>query len=254
MSDVCGDRLCRTLGVVALVAWGAFTSQALAQPPTPETPMPDSQAATPTASFRPGHNLTLLAAGQQSSWKVRRAGEVRDVAFQSWEPGALLRYKFHLNLVSKFGIVLGTGVGAWWQNRTYAGFRPGGSIMFPSIVVGIVQNFRADGRILLFGEYSANWYPWMTARGAPATDATEGGRETRVAIAPIPDAFSVVIQLDVFSGRNTALTAATGWRVVSNELFGKPSKNTLLGNSSFRNTGVFIASGVTWTLGDELGR
>lgn len=207
-----------------------------------------------STSFRPGHNLTLLGVSQQSSWMVSRAGEVRGVDFESWEPGLVLRYSFHLNLVRKFGLVLGTGVGAWFQNKTVEGFRPGSSFMFPSILAGVVQNFRADSRALLLAEYSANWYPWMTARGAPVRMGAGKSRDTKVDLAPIPDAFSVFAQVDTFTSRQAAVSVALGWRVVSNELLGKPSKNTLLGNSSFRNAGLFAGAGLTWVLGDELER
>ncbi len=227
--------------------------------PTIDTFPDDDEAvvprgATSSTSFRPGHNLTLLALGQQSSWSVARAGEVRSVEFDTWEPGAVLRYSFHLNLVRKFGLVLGTALGAWYQNRTVEGFRPGSSFMFPSIVAGVVQNFRADTRAILLAEYSANWYPWMTAQGAPTSSEPGDGRNTKVQLAPIPDAFSVLAQIDTFTGRSTAVSVALGWRVVSNELLGKPSKNTLLGNSSFRSSGLFAGAGLTWVLGDELER
>jgi hypothetical protein len=235
------------------------TQSAWAQGPTTDAFSDVDEAvvprgATSSTSFRPGHNLTLLAVGQQSSWSVARAGEVRSVEFDTWEPGAVLRYSFHLNLVRKFGLVLGTALGAWYQNRTVEGFRPGSSFMFPSIVAGVVQNFRADTRAILLAEYSANWYPWMTAQGAPTSSEPGDGRNTKVQLAPIPDAFSVLAQIDTFTGRSTAVSVALGWRVVSNELLGKPSKNTLLGNSSFRNSGLFAGAGLTWVLGDELER
>jgi hypothetical protein len=187
-------------------------------------------------------------------WRVRRAGEIRDVEFEVWEPGLVLRYSFHLNLVRKFGLVLGTGVGTWWQNRTYEGFRPGSSVMFPSVLVGVVQNFLTDTRVSLLGEYSAHWYPSLSARGAPDVSDPKRPRETRVTIAPIPDGISTFAQVDNFSRRNVAVSVAVGWRVISNELLGKPSKNTLLGNSSFRSAGAFLGAGVTLILGDELGR
>lgn len=207
-----------------------------------------------STSFRPGHNLTLVAAAQQSQWYVRSAGEVKDLEFETWEPGAKLRYTFHLNLVRKFGMVLGTGVGAWYQDSSHGGFRPGSSFMFPSIVLGFVQNFEAQTRAVFAGEYSATWYPWLSTRGVPDRSDPARPRETRVELAPIPDTFTAFAQVDHFTRRNTALTASAGWKIVSQSLLGKPSKSTLIGASDFRNKGFFVALGVTWTLGDELGR
>gem|GEM_PF-6412348 len=211
--------------------------------------------ASPTStSFRPGHNLTLIATGQQALWKVERAGEVRGLSFRSWEPGVLLRYTFHLNLVRKLGLVLGTGTGGWYQNRTHSSFHPGSSFMFPSIIVGLVQNFEADTRVVLAGEYAAIWYPWLRTRGTPDLTDKNNPRETSIDLGPIPDAFTAFLQLDHFAGRNMAFSAVAGWRVVSSSLFGSPSKTTLIGSSSFRNSGLMAGVGLTWTLGDELGR
>lgn len=199
------------------------------------------------SSFRPGHNLTLLVGFQQTRWQVVEVGRVKDKRGSAILPGYSLTYAYHLNLIKKFGLVLGTGTSFQFDRHNYEGFYPGSEIKFPSVVVGFVQNFLSDTRASACAEYSALWYPWMSARN---------GQEPKVAIAAVPDTVSFYGQLDNFSSQNVALSVSMGWRVVWNACFlgdcqtGSDSFSHL----NFRNSGVFFQYGVNWQVGDELGR
>lgn len=242
--------------------------------PPPEATDPSVATSTGTFSttFRPGHNLTFLVTIQQSRWNLKPDADqsTRSVEDGRLLPGLALRYAFHLNLMSKFGLVMGTGAQFVYDTAVhrefryvrqeastdvvYTDFHAGSSVVFPSILFGIVQNFLAETRVLLLAEYAAAWYPNMAVTVQSGARGGVLGAGRRTVLAAIPDHVAVFAQLDVFRGRSWAFTGASGWRLVKLDLLGRPTNNSALNTLQPRNSSFFLQTGVTWTLGDELGR
>ena len=230
-------------------------------------PLPSSQSLTPTSSgasekvepftigtsvtsFRPGHNLTFLAVAQQTNWEVGQAGEVRNIKYSTWNAGLTVRYSYHLNLVSKFGMVFGTGIGGAFERERHEGFAAGSVLMFPSLLVGFVQNVENDLRFMALAEYSAFWLPWMKSAGAPEGNGKEGFRSTRIALSPILDGCNFFVQADKFISKQNAVSLNVGWGAIDTNLFGPPAKNTLPAGIRLRKFGPFTSLGMTTTLGE----
>ncbi len=201
---------------------------------------------TYNASFRPGHHLTLFVTFQQNKWNVRQAGVISGVAGRSVSPGLGLRYSFHFNIYRTFGLLVGSGVQFLYENRNYSGFVPKSSFQFPSMIFGIVNNIDLKFRISAFGEYSANWYPMMLSKGE---------ENKNIVLGAIPDHFAFFTQFDFFSRRNIAFSSALGWRrTCTNCVLQSNSSESILNRIHISNDGFFMQSGMTWQLGDELGK
>ena len=198
-----------------------------------------------TTNFRPGHNLSFLVTIQQSRWKLNVTPEVPNVDRKAVLPGLALRYAFHLALARKFGLVMGTGVQFLYDAKNYEGYTPGSVIGFPSILIGFVQNFASDWRLMFCGEYYASWFPKMSATNTAGTQAQLGG---------IPDNLSVFAEIDSFSKKTVALSGVIGYRLVALDFLGKSRTDSFLFRLNPRDSGWFVQTGATWQLGDELGR
>jgi hypothetical protein len=199
-----------------------------------------------TTNFRPGHNVTLTGGLSQGRWSVRKVGAVERASGTSIVPILALRYTFHMNLLKKFGLIVGTGSQFLYENQSYSGFVPGSSFVFPSLTTGVVQNFIADARVLLGVEYSGIWFPWMKTRETDGRVVTVGA---------VPDLWSVFLQLDKFQTRNRALSVSLGWKKIWNSCSVLTScrDDTLVGSLKFENMSLFVQTGLTWQVGEELG-
>ena len=190
--------------------------------------------------FRPGHNLSLFGSWSQFAWKVKKAGEVQSLNATQSVPTLSLRYTYHVNLFRNSGMVFGTTFATHIGNQTNQGFRPGVGIQLPSLAFGLTQNVLSTWRFTALAEYSATWFPWMTARGV----------DSRVELASLPDTLTLTGQIDYFVSLSSALSIESGFGQVGSAIVAKPSNNTVAATTDFRASRWFVGLGWTVSLGD----
>ena len=195
------------------------------------------------------------------SWRVTEAGAVRNAKEWSFAPGLVARYAFHFQLAKKFGGVVGTELGLTYEGGNLGkdvlpaecggnGFRPGPSILFPSMLLGVVQNYLEDRRFLVLGQYGAAWFPVMkTCAGIAAKHHS---------VDAIPHHLSLMGQFDLFSSTSAAWSVGAGLRSHFIKCVGTVSvcelgaqKASLLERLKITGWGFFFVAGVTWPTGAD---
>lgn len=187
-------------------------------------------------NFRPGHNVSILAGGQQFQLNWNKIGVDGNNSIGAWAPMIHMRYGFHMNIKSKFGFVFGTGIQILPENRWYHGFYPGTGFVFPSMHVALVQNFLEDSRFLIGTEYAAGWFPKMRQSG-----------NKLVELSSLPDVFGALMGFEKFYSKSMAFGVWLGWQNVWDSCHSGCARNF-----SFNRKGFYILTGTTWQLGDEL--
>ncbi len=152
---------------------------------------------------------------------------------------------------------MGTDVGVFHNGLTLLpparvacsgrGFSPGTGFSFPSMVLGLVQNFSENQRVLFQGQYTGVIFPFMTT-------CLEDGNEQL--LAAIPNSYSLSGQWDVFLESGFALFFVAGYRYLGSRCVGQQSvcrfgaeKTSALEKMDFSARGVFVQFGVTWPMG-----
>jgi hypothetical protein len=214
-----------------------------------------------TATFRPGGNISLSAGVQQTSWEVRSAGVIRNE--QEWATSGLVvaRYAFHFQILSKFGGVVGTETSISYENANIGegseearchegGFRPGAGFAFPSVLLGLVQNFQSDRRVMFTAQYGSSWYPWMRTCG--------GKGKTNQRLAAMPHVVSFGMGLDLFRSSSSAWTFGAGYRASFIQCVGTPAsceqnaaKTGDLERLDLFAKGIWLQTGMSWLVGLE---
>lgn len=214
-----------------------------------------------TATFRPGGNISLSAAVQQTSWEVRSAGVLRNEEEWVTSGWIVARYAFHFQILSKFGGVVGTETSISYETANIGednpavlcpegGFRPGPGFSFPSVMLGLVQNFQSDRRVMILGQYGSSWYPWMRTCG--------GKGKTNQRLAAMPHVVSLGLALDLFRSSSSAWTLGAGYRASFIRCVGTSAsceqnvqKTGDLERLDLFAKGIWLQTGVSWLLGLE---
>jgi hypothetical protein len=190
-------------------------------------------------------------------WDVTEAGAVVGAKARGFSPGVLVRYSFHFQLFRKFGGLVGTDVGVFHNGITLPaatksscfgrGFSPGPGFSFPSMALGLVQNFSETQRVLVQGQYTGIIFPFMTT-------CLDNGNEQL--LAAIPNSYALSGQWDVFGESGLAFSTVAGYRYLGSRCVGQQSvcrfgaeKTSALEKMDFSARGLFIQFGVTWPTG-----
>lgn len=219
-----------------------------------------AQGRLESTSFRPGSYVSFLSSLQQMKWDVVEAGAVSDSHEWTTSPGLLLRYAFHFQLLRSLGGVVGTDVSMHqdWLNVganlpvacNKKGFRPGPSFAFPSMAVGLTQNFSESQRAMVVAQYTGVTFPWMK------TCLDDGNEQL---LAAIPHAISLLGQWDWFLESGKAVSVAAGYRYMGVSCVGKRSvcefgaeKTSALEKLDISARGFLVQLGMTWSTGRDV--
>ncbi|MBX9703813.1 MAG: hypothetical protein K2X39_06635 [Silvanigrellaceae bacterium] len=199
------------------------------------------------ALFRPGHHLTFLAGVERSRWRLKADSNsnAQSSTTENISPVVLFRYAYHMHLLGRFGIFLGTTAGYIHQQTQRDAFDPNYAVILPSAMFGIVQNFTADERYLIGVEFAAIRYPEMRV--------TQKESSQRISMASTLDSLDVYGALEHFFTKDLAVSFQIGWRYVQNTCIGDCSKSMYLNNFDMTDSAFFALLGVNWQVGDLLG-
>lgn len=193
---------------------------------------------------------------QQSMWRISDTENISGLRAEELVPGVNMRYSFHLNLSGNLGFALGTGVSAFFHPGDLGGsVTPGTSLGFPSLALGLVQNFGQSARITGYFEYAAVYFHRFRVWAKPGRDA-EGNRlePERVSASFVPDSLSAVLLVEQLVTQSLALCALGGYRFVSTYCLGGGCGSSAFVNTiQFRQEGFLLGLGLNWSLGSVLG-
>jgi hypothetical protein len=193
-------------------------------------------------NFRPGHTISVIGSLQRSTWNVSDATLVQNVSKVSYLPSILVRYGYHINIRKKFGFIVGTSTGGYFETTNISGFKPKSSVLFPSLGAGFVHWPETKLRFTVFGEYSALWYPGMAVE---TSSKTTGDEAKSIDISSIADAALISVTADWYIWNRSGVGVIFGWRFVSDGFIGD-SGSSREGNVAFKNNGFW--SGLTYSL------
>lgn len=197
--------------------------------------------------FRSGHNLSILASGELSTWSFKQNSYAtnQDAISPFSNTGSnaalYLRYAYHINIISFFGFFIGTTAGVIAEVEPYGKLKQGYGFLFPTLLGGLVANIGQHFRLLTGIEYGATWYPEMKL-------VTNSGKEKL--ISPVPDMYSLFAGVDYFVTKNKAITVQGGWRKQTLVSLNNSSSNTYLNTIELENESYFVALGLTIQIGD----
>lgn len=207
-------------------------------------------------TFRPGHNLAVTGLLQQSEWKFKETENIAGYTFKEWERGVNLRYSFLISLFGNTGMALGTSVLYFQHGQSSKGaYKPGGSLSFPSLLIGAVQSLGTDHRLSLLAEYSAFYFPTfvVNTRTKKTVAGESEDRETvesqRVRTSLLPDSWAITAQEEIFVSRAFSLVVALGYRNLWSNCVGECSSSAFVNSIQFRQHGSFAGMGVNWQAG-----
>jgi hypothetical protein len=203
-------------------------------------------------NFRPGHSLSVYAGVQRATWKVVEAGAISpemNAGRVSYLPSMLVRYGFHINIRKKFGFIVGTSAGGYFETTNIQGFKPKSSVLFPSLGIGLVQWPEPTIRITGFAEYSALWYPGMKTRAATGTNSSASSSD--LDISSIADAALLSATFDWFAWKRSGVGVLFGWRFVDDGLIGG-NNSSRESTVDFKNNGFFTGINYSMQLGDAI--
>lgn len=233
------------LSAIVWVLLSPFHS-AYAQDRTIGNPQTTGEPSQDHTEFRPGHNLTVTLDAYQSNWRIHDPESATSQTDETIRPGIGILYTFHINLIKKFGLVVGTSASVIYDNHEFSDFYPGPAINFPSLAAGFVQNFLSDVRMAFLVELSAAWFPGMTRKNQTGS---------RVVLSAVPDVIATSLAIDRFFSRNIALHTSVGWRgVYDTSLLGDNAAESLFNGLQFQNTGFFLKAGLTWQLAEDIAK
>lgn len=195
--------------------------------------------------FHSGHNLSLLLSGEYTTWNVSQntgnavsQESVSAVNQSHFVPAVFLKYAYHFHVVSGFGLFLGSTLGVLASSGQYDHFYPGYAISFPTINIGLIQNFHDHLRLFLSGEYGATWYPKMTI-------TTNSG--TVNSLSAVPNVFSYSLGSDFILDNRTMVTVQFGGRSFSVPCLNSCNNSNYINSLNIRGSSLFAQTGLTWS-------
>ncbi|APJ04420.1 hypothetical protein AXG55_11080 [Silvanigrella aquatica] len=197
--------------------------------------------------FRSGHNLSILYSFEYSTWSLNQTSSAssQDTISPLVNSGInslfLLRYAYHINIVSNFGFFVGTTAGFIIDMGNYGNLRQGYGFSFPTMLGGLSLNLGQNFRLLSGAEYGANWYPAMSI----TTDARVPNT-----IAPVPDMFAVFGGMDYFFQKDKAFSFQLGWRHQNITPLNNNASGTYLNTLKIYSDSYFAQLGLTLQIGD----
>jgi hypothetical protein len=206
-------------------------------------------------AFRSGHNLSLLLSSEYMRWNTsqinlnnsfqenfNQPNNISSASEAKTTVSIIFRYAYHINIISSFGVFVGSSAGITASNGYYGierNFYPGYGILFPTVLGGLVQNFGQEFRILSGIEYGAIWYPRMAINN-------QGYQEKE--LSAVPDTYAFFIGVDDFFQKNKALSLNLGYRRTNSPSLDQGNSSIFLNSLNITSAGYYIQFGVTWLL------
>lgn len=98
--------------------------------------------------FRREHNFALSAGASSGTWDVRRFGALNNKKYDNSGVFTRFQYSFHLPLYGGVGYMLGSSFGYHYESSdSRREFRPVPALMFPGVLIGLVNNFNSIFRM-----------------------------------------------------------------------------------------------------------
>ncbi len=212
----------------------------------------NSNVSNKGTTFRPGHNLQFFLSLEHSRWTMSQS-EKADTPSHTLQPvddteyatNLFIRYTNHINILSFFGIFIGSTVGIL-PNKTYSEegiLYLGTGYLFPTILLGLVFDFSENLRSQLGGEYGAIYYP--------SSSVKEGDSNSNLKTIPIsfvPDMLNAYFNFEYFYTKNLAIMNQIGFRYTTSYCLNQCLDKSYVNNLRIRNTSYYYEAGITWAL------